>query len=297
MKHVSSSASQITTQTLSAYREANKNAEKAQTGSTASGTSLNRSDVTVSKQAYTQAKFDSYETMDRNALKKRGIELLDQLFIAGSKKANAEVPNSDDPVRLARAKQATVFCQNPSNDSANPFLGLPREDLTKIIYDDSGAYTVNERSAALSEQQRQHYNYWSPIIDDAFMSGDYRKLYRSAIEYHDKLSSIEKSFAPVGYRENLVNWLKKEEDRLGKMGDVSVAPFLSDMAKNSLSLSIQALSGVEGLCAWVSEISQAEQAEMAFIALSSIEKGKEEKDSIFRVTWNSINQPIKRFFQ
>ena len=85
MKYVSSSASSIATQTLSAYREANKNAEKAQTGSTANGTSLNRSDVTVSQQAYSQAKFDSYETMDRNALKKRGIELLDQLFIAGSK--------------------------------------------------------------------------------------------------------------------------------------------------------------------------------------------------------------------
>ena len=41
MKHVSSSASQITTQTLSAYREANKNAEKAQAGSAVSGTSLN----------------------------------------------------------------------------------------------------------------------------------------------------------------------------------------------------------------------------------------------------------------
>ncbi len=81
MKHVSSSASQITTQTLSAYREVNKNAEKTQTGSTASGTSLNRSDVTVSKQAYTQAKFDSYETMDRNTLRKTGLALLHQLDI------------------------------------------------------------------------------------------------------------------------------------------------------------------------------------------------------------------------
>jgi hypothetical protein len=108
MKHVSSSASQITTQTLSAYREVNKNAEKTQTGSTASGTSLNRSDVTVSKQAYTQAKFDSYETMDRNTLRKTGLALLHQLDIAGTKKANEEVPDSNDPQRLARAKQYTT---------------------------------------------------------------------------------------------------------------------------------------------------------------------------------------------
>ena len=189
MKHVSSSASQITTQTLSAYREANKNAEKAQTGSTASGTSLNRSDVTVSQQAYSQAKFDSYETMDRNALKKRGIELLDQLFIAGSKKANAEVPNSDDPVRLARAKQATAFVcgqsgTNFKSSAPNPFFGMSREQLTKIMYDDSGAYTINERAAAGSEQQRQDYNYWSPIISDSFMKGDNRRHYQALSGCH-----------------------------------------------------------------------------------------------------------------
>ena len=291
MKHVSSSASQITTQTLSAYREVNKNAEKTQTGSTASGTSLNRSDVTVSQQAYSQAKFDSYETMDRNALKKRGIELLDQLFIAGSKKANAEVPNSDDPVRLARAKQATVFCQNPSNDSANPFLGLPREDLTKIIYDDSGAYTVNERSAALSEQQRQHYNYWSPIIDDAFMSGDYRKLYRSAIEYHDKLSSIEKSFAPAGYRANLVGWLEDEERKFGKLDGAANALLPASIHSNAdKQKSVQELSSVYSWLGGAPKVSEARNFWGKTLDWSA-------ESSIFRVTWNNVAGNVKRFFQ
>lgn len=291
MKHVSSSASQITTQTLSAYREANKNAEKTQTGSTASGTSLNRSDVTVSQQAYSQAKFDSYETMDRNALKKRGIELLDQLFIAGSKKANAEVPNSDDPVRLARAKQATVFCQNPSNDSANPFLGLPREDLTKIIYDDSGAYTVNERSAALSEQQRQHYNYWSPIIDDAFMSGDYRKLYRSAIEYHDKLSPIEKSFAPAGYRANLVGWLEDEERKFGKLDGAANALLPASIHSNAdKQKSVQELSSVYSWLGGAPKVSEARNFWGKTLDWSA-------ESSIFRVTWNNVAGNVKKFFQ
>ncbi|MCK6437782.1 hypothetical protein [Rivihabitans pingtungensis] len=291
MKHVSSSASQITTQTLSAYREANKNAEKAQAGSTASGTSLNRSDVTVSQQAYSQAKFDSYETMDRNALKKRGIELLDQLFIAGSKKANAEVPNSDDPVRLARAKQATVFCQNPSNDSVNPFLGLPREDLTKIIYDDSGAYTVNERSAALSEQQRQHYNYWSPIIDDAFMSGDYRKLYRSAIEYHDKLSSIEKSFAPAGYRANLVGWLEDEERKFGKLDGAANALLPASIHSNAdKQKSVQELSSVYSWLGGAPKVSEARNFWGKTLDWSA-------ESSIFKVTWNNVVGNVKRFFQ
>ena len=302
MKHVSSSASQITTQTLSAYREVNKNAEKAQTGSTANGTSLNRSDVTVSQQAYSQAKFDSYETMDRNALKKRGIELLDQLFIAGSKKANAEVPNSDDPVRLARAKQATAFVcgqsgTNFKSSAPNPFFGMSREQLTKIMYDDSGAYTINERAAAGSEQQRQDYNYWSPIISDSFMKGDNRRHYQAAIEFYDKLSTIEKSFAPVGYRENVVNWLKKEEVRLGKLGDLNIEPSLNDITKNSLDLSSQEFFGSVGAYGWMNIISQVERSAKKHVFVPFIESGVKPKDSIFRVTWNSINQPIKKFFQ
>ena len=128
-----------------------------------------------------QSRYRPDETMDRNALKKRGVELLDQLYISGSKKANAEVPNSDDPVRLARAKQATAFIcglhgSNFESHAKNPFAGLSSDDLSKIIYDDSGAYTINERSAALSEQQKQRYNYWAPIINEAFSSGDYRKV-------------------------------------------------------------------------------------------------------------------------
>ncbi|PXX74525.1 hypothetical protein DFR34_1311 [Rivihabitans pingtungensis] len=286
MKHVSSSASQITTQTLSAYREANKNAEKAQTGSTASGTSLNRSDVTVSKQAYSQSKFDSYEMMDRDALKKRGIELLDQLYISGSKKANAEVPNSDDPVRLARAKQATAFIcglhgSNFESHAKNPFAGLSSDDLSKIIYDDSGAYTINERSAALSEQQKQRYNYWAPIINEAFSSGDYRKVYRSAIDYHDKLSAIEKSFAPVGYRENLLVELKKEEEKFGRLS--MPADNVSLLQKTNKKEPAQKLDVLKCL-----EV----PGQNIYEKLSSL-GGGQAKPSIFRVTWESIVQQIK----
>ena len=286
MKHVSSSASQITTQTLSAYRETNKNAEKAQAGSTASGTSLNRSDVTVSKQAYTQSKFDSYETMDRNALKKRGVELLDQLYISGSKKANAEVPNSDDPVRLARAKQATAFIcglhgSNFESHAKNPFAGLSSDDLSKIIYDDSGAYTINERSAALSEQQKQRYNYWAPIINEAFSSGDYRKVYRSAIDYHDKLSAIEKSFAPVGYRENLLVELKKEEEKFGRLS--MPADNVSLLQKTNKKEPAEKLHVLKCL-----EV----PGQNIYEKLSSL-GGGQAKPSIFRVTWESIVQQIK----
>jgi hypothetical protein len=224
--------------------------------------------------------------MDRNALKKRGIELLDQLFIAGSKKANAEVPNSDDPVRLARAKQATAFIcglhgSNFESHAKNPFAGLSSDDLSKIIYDDSGAYTINERSAALSEQQKQRYNYWAPIINEAFSSGDYRKVYRSAIDYHDKLSAIEKSFAPVGYRENLLVELKKEEEKFGRLS--MPADNVSLLQKTNKKEPAQKLDVLKCL-----EV----PGQNIYEKLSSL-GGGQAKPSIFRVTWESIVQQIK----
>ena len=285
-----------TAYTTPTYADGSKNSNT-QSKPVSTGTSLSASDVTVSRQAYSQAKFDSYETMDRNSLKKKGVEILDQLYIAGSKKANDEVPDSDDPVRLARAKQATAFCQNPRKDSINPFLGLSREALTKIMYDDSGLYTINERSAALSEQNRQDYNYWSPIIADAFMSGDYRKHYRAAIEFYDKLSPIEKSFAPVGYRENVVNWLKKEEERLGKLDDVNTVQPLVDGAKKDENILNPLFSDEKSLYGWMNTLVQAEQAMAKNAAQPLVEKGKELTDSIFRVTWNSVTNPVKKFFQ
>ena len=279
-----------TAYTTPTYADGSKNSNT-QSKPASTGTSLSASDVTVSRQAYSQAKFDSYETMDRNSLKKKGIEILDQLYIAGSKKANDEVPDSDDPVRLARAKQATAFCQNPRKDSINPFLGLSREALTKIMYDDSGLYTINERSAAHSEQCRQDYNYWNPIIEDAFMSRDYRKHYRAAIEFHDKLSPIEQSFAPAGYRANLVGWLEDEERKFGKLDGAANALLPASIHSNAdKQKSVQELSSVYSWLGGAPKVSEARNFWGKTLDWS-------DEKSIFRVTWNNVAGNVKRFFQ
>jgi hypothetical protein len=44
-------------------------------------------------------------------------------------------------------------------------------------------------------------------------------------------------------------------------------------------------------------ISQVERSAKKHVFVPFIESGVKPKDSIFRVTWNSINQPIKKFFQ
>lgn len=66
------------------------------------------------------------------------------------KKVNdAEVPKSGATDRLANAKKATEFI---NGKGANPFAKLTRDQLTAVIANDTGDYTVNERRAALAQR-------------------------------------------------------------------------------------------------------------------------------------------------
>ncbi|MFC3676924.1 hypothetical protein [Ferrovibrio xuzhouensis] len=68
------------------------------------------------------------------------------------KKVNdAEVPKSGTKDRLASAKAATDFVNGVAK-AKNPFDGKTRDELTAIIDNDTGDYTVNERRAALRQR-------------------------------------------------------------------------------------------------------------------------------------------------
>lgn len=68
------------------------------------------------------------------------------------KKVNdAEVPKSNTAERNAAAKKATEFL-NGGGKVKNPLEGRTRDELTAIIANDTGDYTVNERRAALAQR-------------------------------------------------------------------------------------------------------------------------------------------------
>lgn len=68
------------------------------------------------------------------------------------KKVNdAEVPKSNTAERNAAAKKATEFL-NGGGKVKNPLEGKTRDELTAIIANDTGDYTVNERRAALAQR-------------------------------------------------------------------------------------------------------------------------------------------------
>lgn len=78
---------------------------------------------------------------------------------------DAQVPDSDDPQRLKQARQATASLNGKGE---NPFKGLSLEQLTLIEYDESGAFTLNERRAArVASQQAQ--SDWSRDVSNQLM--------------------------------------------------------------------------------------------------------------------------------
>ncbi|WP_296179272.1 hypothetical protein [Pseudomonas sp. UBA1879] len=99
--------------------------------------------------------------MTHAELGKYGLSRISE-FLSETPKANSytramEVPNTTDPELLDRARAATAFVTQTlagHEDARSPFDKLSREQLNLIAYDDSGAFTLNERRAAWQGVQK-----------------------------------------------------------------------------------------------------------------------------------------------
>ncbi|WP_323636766.1 hypothetical protein [Pectobacterium polaris] len=63
--------------------------------------------------------------------------------------------------------------EGTDRDGANPFRGMPREQLALIAYDESGDFTVNERRAAWLESYDQEQQWKRAAI--AKMDEEYNR--------------------------------------------------------------------------------------------------------------------------
>ncbi|SDH90674.1 hypothetical protein [Pseudomonas panipatensis] len=83
----------------------------------------------------------------------------------------AVMPDSNDPARLALARQAANRLSQryglaplyPGVEPANPLQSLSRESLSKIAYNDSAAFTPAERDLALTEIGQRDDRYWKAV--------------------------------------------------------------------------------------------------------------------------------------
>lgn len=148
-------------------------------------------------------------TLSRSELAAKAKEFFNELNseLSPSIKAkhDSEVPNTDDPELLARAKQATDFVNRKSNSGSekNPFSGLSREQLANITYDDNGSYTFNEREAAWIESYNQQEAKNLKVI--ALAEEEYNRVgtltnaFTEELNNFKELPAIEQAQYPANY--------------------------------------------------------------------------------------------------
>lgn len=190
-----------------------KSTTSTQTGSTQTISTLARQ---LTDSAARADKRDS--TLSRSELADKAKTLLDQIqgdvYFLNKAKHDSEVPNTDDPALLDRAKQATAFTQTIGHGGGvkNPFVGLSREQLSNIIYDDSGTYTVNERRAASYEADMQEYAWRVKVcaqaMDEYNRTGKMTNFFKSVLDHYNGLPAIEQAQYPKDYASDLESKIK-----------------------------------------------------------------------------------------
>lgn len=158
-------------------------------------------------------------SLSRSELGAEAKRLRDQFIGSGYNKERAarEVPDTDNPVLLARAKQATAYVQqygrNPTVE--NPFSHLSTEQLTLIMYDDSGRYTKNERHAAWLEQYDRRQVWNQKVVAQAHIeynaTGQNDRFYQAVIDHYHTLPLIEQAQLPANYVSHLQFWIDNNQ--------------------------------------------------------------------------------------
>jgi hypothetical protein len=172
--------------------------------------SLSSLSLQLSESAAGAAARDS--SLSRKELGAKASELLSKIsgdgYFANKKANDAEVPDTQDPGLLARAENATQFV---NGSGKNPFAGMSSDQLSLIIYDDSGRFTTNERRAAWSESSDQEYAWRQKVVANSIgeynATGKLTKFFTAALEHYKGLPAIEQAQYPNSYEAKLQGWI------------------------------------------------------------------------------------------
>ncbi|MGV8916942.1 MAG: hypothetical protein ACOH2R_03915 [Pseudomonas sp.] len=152
--------------------------------------------------------------------------LVGDVYQANKAKHNREVPDTDDPALLKRARQATEFLtQKFSGDFSgkNPFSGLSREQLSTIVYDEAGPYTVNERRAAWGGVQDLEQQWRGKLMADGWAesatTGKKPKFYAEVLAHYKSLPLIEQAQYPGDYEARIQSYIDGAQEPEGKPED------------------------------------------------------------------------------
>lgn len=205
-----SKALNVTTVPVESMAKSQLPVEKTAIDSHKDASSLSSLSVQLSQSAALAAARDS--SLSRKELGAKASELLSKIsgdgYFANKKANDAEVPDTQDPVFLARASNATQFV---NGSGKNPFAGMSSDQLSLIIYDDSGSFTTNERRAAWSESSDQEYAWRQKVVANSIAeyngTGKLTEFFTAALDHYKDLSAIEQAQYPNSYETKLQGWI------------------------------------------------------------------------------------------
>ncbi|TDV51427.1 hypothetical protein EC919_106307 [Pseudomonas graminis] len=111
-----------------------------------------------------------------------------------------EVPKTNDPELLDRAREASAFVTRTlagDKNAKSPFENLSREQLNLIAFDDSASFTLNERRAAWQGVQKMDEDWRKVAINEGVIeqaqTGKASRFYNDALSYLKSLPAIERA--------------------------------------------------------------------------------------------------------
>ncbi|MDP9942727.1 hypothetical protein [Ectopseudomonas alcaliphila] len=149
-----------------------------------------------------------------------------QAIIKSDDNANADdVTANIDAVQADRIDQSTRFLEG---SDSNPFEGLSRDQLALVVYDDSGAFTVNERRAALNEARVQEDAWAQKTLalskGEKGLPSDLASMLGQALDHFNGLPAIEQSRYPADYVSSIQHTADDADESSGQRGKQDVSP-------------------------------------------------------------------------
>jgi hypothetical protein len=149
----------------------------------------------------------------------------------------------EDDLRLQQAEPALAFVLAQSNRRGavkNPFLGLRRERLCCLAFDESAGLTLVERYAAYEALRQCDSAYFIKLIATTRGVSERRIVFRGLLDHYDCLMPLERCIYPATYRDSQQAHLDREEVVHGPLAfDESVMKLLEKMTPLNLLKLIQ----------------------------------------------------------
>lgn len=119
--------------------------------------------------------------------------------------AARQLPEPNDAASSASAQAANEYVDNPRGP--NPFAGLSREQLSTIVNDESGTFTINEQRAAYRQAYDEEQMWREKVVAQAMQeyheTGKLTDFFRAALEHFKGLPEAEQALYPADYGADL----------------------------------------------------------------------------------------------